>query len=85
MSAGTRLEVRNIDAGLIRRYLVDEMAGVPDGDLVRGDGWLVRFIQGEPVMLGTHTRVPVLFLEVEGERAAEAAYFLRQKTMRGGG
>jgi hypothetical protein len=30
-------------------------------------------------------RVPVVFYEVEGERGAEAAAFLRHKTMRGGG
>ena len=59
----TRLEVRNLPAGQLRGYLVDELAGVADGDTVRGDGWVVRFIQGEPVRLRLMT-IAVLFIEI---------------------
>jgi hypothetical protein len=80
----TRLEVRNLPAGRLRGYLVDELAGVADGDTVRGDGWVVRFIQGEPVRLRLMT-IAVLFIEIEGAREDEIAAFMRNKTMRGGG
>ncbi|MEK7693231.1 MAG: hypothetical protein AAB349_03485 [Chloroflexota bacterium] len=80
----TRLEVRNLPAGQLRGYLVDELAGVADGDTVRGDGWVVRFIQGEPARLRLMT-IAVLFIEIEGAREDEVAAFMRNKTMRGGG
>jgi len=80
----TRLEVRNIDRELIRRYLREEKDGRGDADSMSGDGWLVRFVAGTPVEIGL-VRVPVLFIEVEGEREDELARFLRLKTMRGGG
>jgi len=68
----------------IRAPLVREFGGAVDGDTVRGEGWSVRFVPGEPAGIG-RMRVPVLFLEVEGEREEEAARFLRHRTMRGGG
>jgi hypothetical protein len=80
----TRLEVRNLPVGQLRGYLIDELAGVADGDTVRGEQWAVRFIQGEPVRLGL-TRIAVLFIEIEGAREVEVAAFMRNKTMRGGG
>jgi len=80
----TRLEVRNMRPREIAPYLVDELGGVGDDDTVSGDGWTVRFLPGEPAAVGRF-RVPVLFIEVAGEREAEVAQFLRQKTMRGGG
>lgn len=80
----TRLEVRNLKADEIRAQLVDEFGGTADGDVVRGDGWSVRFVPGEPARFGRWS-VSVLFLEVEGVREEEAARFLRHKTMRGGG
>lgn len=80
----TRLEVRNIDRELIRRYLREGHDGDGAGDIVEGEGWVVRFTTGEPVKLGL-IRVPVLFIDVEGEREEEVARFLRLKTMRGGG
>lgn len=80
----TRLEVRNIDRELIRRYLREEKRGEGEAESVAGQGWVVRFVTGEPVKIG-HIRVPVLFIEVEGEREEELAHFLRLKTMRGGG
>lgn len=79
-----RLEVRNIDTDLIAGYLAAELGGVRDGDTVQGEGWRVRFVPGEAVRLGG-IRVPVVFYEVDGEREAEVAAFLRRKTMRGGG
>jgi hypothetical protein len=80
----TRLEIRNLDPDLIRRYLIEEMDGTLEGTDVRGEGWLVRFTSKEPVNVGL-MKVRVLFLDVEGEREGEVARFLRQKTMRGGG
>lgn len=80
----TRLEVRNMPAEQLRCYLVDELAGVADGDAVRGEGWAVRFIPGEPVRLRLMT-IAVLFIEIDGEREEEIAAFMRNKTMRGGG
>lgn len=79
-----RLEVRNIDTDLIAGYLVAELGGERDGMAVRGGGWEVRFVPGEAARVGG-IRVPVVFYEVEGERADEVAAFLRRKTMRGGG
>lgn len=79
-----RLEVRNIETALIVGYLVRELGGRAEGALVTGDGWTVRIVPGEAERVGG-LRVPVVFYEVEGEREAEAAAFLRHKTMRGGG
>jgi hypothetical protein len=79
-----RLEVRNVETDLIAGYLVREMGGVREGDTVRGEGWTVRLVPGESVRLGG-IRVPVVFYEVEGEREADIAAYLRRKTMRGGG
>jgi len=80
-----RLEIRGLSAELFRGYLVDEFGGapVPDGS-VSGDRWIARFVDGEPVAAGP-IRIPVLFVEFEGERAAEASQFLARKAMRGGG
>ncbi|MFQ5380602.1 MAG: hypothetical protein ACE5EF_03120 [Dehalococcoidia bacterium] len=80
----TRLELRNLQEAEIRSYLVEEFGGRADGDYVRGDGWAVRLVRGEPARLG-RMRIPVLFLEVSGPREAETSNFLRRKTMRGGG
>ena len=81
----TRLEVRNVASALVARDLSDEFEGmVQDAATVTGEGWIVRFIAGEPVRMGL-TVVPVLFIEVSGEREAEAATFVRRKSMRGGG
>ena len=79
-----RLEVRNVDTALVVGYLERELGGTAEGDLVRGEGWTVRMVPGEAVR-AWGSRIPVVFYEVEGPRAAEAAAFLRQKTMRGGG
>ncbi|MBI5948697.1 MAG: hypothetical protein HY875_11220 [Chloroflexi bacterium] len=77
--------MRNVPAALLVRDLTDEFEGVArDESTVTGDGWLVRFIPGEPVRMGL-TVVPVLFIEVSGEREAEAAAFVRRKCIRGGG
>ncbi len=79
-----RLEVRNVETALIVGYLVAELGGVQAGDTVAGPGWTVRVVPGEAVRVGS-MRVPVVVYEVEGEREAEVAAFLRRKTMRGGG
>ena len=79
-----RLEVRNMRPGEIAPYLVDELGGTGDDETVSGDGWTVRFVRGEPAAVGRF-RVPVLFIDIAGEREAEVTQFLRQKTMRGGG
>lgn len=80
-----RLEVRNLPADRLARYLVEEFAGTDNGEgVVTGDGWRVRFVPGEPVHMRAGT-IPVLFIEIDGEREADAAAFMRQKTMRGGG
>lgn len=80
-----RLEVRNMAASLLVGYLVDELSGTAgSGGSVSGDGWVVRFIPGEPAGVGRF-RVPVLFIEIEGPKTDIAHRFLRQKTMRGGG
>ena len=80
----TRLEVRNMRPSQIAHYLVDELGGTGDDELVSGEGWTVRFVRGEPAAVGRF-RIPVLFIDIEGEREAEVTRFLRQKTMRGGG
>lgn len=80
----TRLEVRNLPLAQLRGYLVDEMGGAADGDTVRGDGWTVRFVPGEPVVTRLSS-IPVLFIEIDGAREEEIAAFMRRKTMRGGG
>ena len=80
----TRLEVRNLPLAQLRGYLVDELAGAVEGDTVRGDGWTVRFVPGDPVATRFAT-IQVLFIEIEGAREDEIAAFMRRKTMRGGG
>ena len=80
----TRLEVRNLPAEQIAGYLVDELGGAPGDGAVSGEGWTVRFVRGEPALVG-HFRVPVLFIDVDGPREQEVATFVRRKTMRGGG
>ena len=79
-----RLELRNLRRGDVAKPLRAERGGVADGDSVRGEGWVVRFVDGESAQVG-RLRVPVLFVEVEGPMAAEIARFLRLQTMRGGG
>ena len=79
-----RLEVRNMPAPPLLRALVDELGATQDADSAHGDGWRVRFIEGEPVRTKLLT-IPVLFIEIDGVREDEAAAFLRRKTMRGGG
>lgn len=80
----TRLEVRNLRADEIRAQLLREMGGTVDGTRVDGDGWSVDFVVGEPAKVG-RMAVPVLFLDVSGERETEIAHYLRLRTMRGGG
>jgi hypothetical protein len=80
----TRLEIRNLRADEIRAQLLREMGGKVDGTRVDGAGWSVDFVQGEPAKVG-RMLVPVLFLDVSGEREAEIAHYLRLRTMRGGG
>ncbi|MBA4181480.1 MAG: hypothetical protein C0506_12895 [Anaerolinea sp.] len=81
-----RLELRNVPAKLIRGYLVSEFGGgeQPDGS-VEGEGWVVRFEDGEPVRFGPHTVVPVLFVEIEGSEAGRATAFVIRRSLRGGG
>jgi hypothetical protein len=80
----TRLEVRNLRADEVRAQLLREMGGTEHGTQVDGDGWSVDFVAGEPAKVG-RMLVPVLFLDVSGEREAEIAHYLRLRTMRGGG
>ena len=80
----TRLEVRNLKPELIASYLREEFDGDGDDEAVEGEGWRVDLRVGEPAGVGRF-RVPVLFLEIEGQREAEVTAFLRRKTMRGGG
>lgn len=80
----TRLEVRNLPPDEIRAQLLREIGGTVDGSRVDGDGWSVDFVTGEPARVGRMS-VPVLFLDVSGEREAEIAHYLRLRTMRGGG
>jgi Domain of unknown function (DUF1952) len=82
----TRLEVRLLPARQIIGYLEAEYGAADQGNgVVTGDGWNARFIGGEPIVIGKATRVPVLFIEVEGEHEHEVARFLTRMTMRGGG
>lgn len=80
----TRLEIRNLRAEEIRAQLLREMGGAVEGSRVNGDGWSVDFVVGEPARVGRLV-VPVLFLDVSGQREAEIAHYLRLRTMRGGG
>jgi hypothetical protein len=80
----TTLELRNVPTDFVRAVLIDRLRGVSDGDAVSGEGWRVRLRAGAPVRLGL-TTVPVLFLDVDGERESEVAAFLRRNTLRGGG
>ena len=80
----TLLEVRNLKPALIASYLREEFDGDGDDEGVAGEGWRVHLRVGEPAGVGRF-RVPVLFLEIEGQREAEVTAFLRRKTMRGGG
>lgn len=80
----TTLEIRNVPADEIRRLLTGQFGGSVDGDVVNGDGWRVVLREGLPVFFG-QTRVSVLFLNIEGDREADATAFLRKSTMRGGG
>lgn len=80
-----RLEIRGLPAALFRRYLQEEFDGRCTGDgSVEGDGWRARFIDGTPLRIGL-VMTPVLFVEFDGERAAEASAFVARKAMRGGG
>ncbi len=80
-----RIEIRGLKADLFRGYLVDEFGGAMQADRsVTGDGWAARFTEGTPQRAGL-VLVPVLFVEFEGERAAEVSEFLAAKAMRGGG
>jgi hypothetical protein len=82
----TRLEVRLLPARQLVGYLDAEYGAVSQDDgLVQGDGWTAKFVDGAPILVGKATRVPVLFIEVEGERESEVAAFLTRMTMRGGG
>jgi Domain of unknown function (DUF1952) len=82
----TRLEVRLLPARQLIGYLEAEYGAANQGDgLVTGDGWSARFIDGEPIVIGRATRVPVLFIDVEGEHEHEVAGLLARVTMRGGG
>jgi hypothetical protein len=80
----TRLEIRNLPADEIRAALLREVGGTVEGGRVDGDGWSVEFVRGEPAKVG-RMLVPVLFLDVSGEREAEITRYLRLRTMRGGG
>ncbi len=81
-----RLELRNVPAKFIRDYLLTEFDGAeqPDGS-VTGEGWVVRFEAGEPVRFGPNTRVPVLFVEIDGTAVGPVTTFVIRKSMRGGG
>lgn len=81
-----RLELRNVPAELIRGHLVSDFEGTRQEDgSVTGDGWAVRFEDGEPVRFGPHTVVPVLFVEIDGPAVERATQFVMRKSMRGGG
>ncbi len=81
-----RLELRNVPAQFIRDYLLTEFEGTeqPDGS-VTGDGWMVRFEDGEPVRFAPNTLVPVLFVEIDGAQTGPVTTFVMRKSMRGGG
>lgn len=80
-----RLEVRLLPRTQLAGYLVNGFDGADNGDTVTGEGWLARFIPGEPIPMKTGGAIPVLFVEFDGERESEAAAFLAKMTMRGGG
>lgn len=81
-----RLELRNVPEDLIRGYLLSDFRGAPQDDgSIRGDGWTVRFEDGQPVRFGPNTVVPVLFVEIDGPDAGRATAFVMRKSMRGGG
>lgn len=81
-----RLELRNVPEDLIRGYLLSDFHGVPHDDgSIRGDGWIVRFEDGQPVRFGPNTAVPVLFVEIDGADAGRATAFVMGKSVRGGG
>lgn len=81
-----RLELRNVPADFIRGYLLGEFEGKRQTDgSVTGNGWVVRFEDGEPVRFGPNTLVPVLFVEIEGADVERATAFVMRKSMRGGG
>ena len=77
--------MRNLRPADIARDLLKEMEGREVDGGVDGDGWTVRFVEGEPAKVGPRFRVPVLFIDIAGEREAELTAFVRRKTMRGGG
>lgn len=77
--------MRNLRPAEIARDLLKEMDGHEVEGGVDGDGWTVRFVEGEPAKVGPRFRVPVLFIDIAGEREAELTAFVRRKTMRGGG
>ena len=77
--------MRNLRPADIARDLLKEMEGREVDGGVDGDGWTVRFVEGEPAKVGPRFRVPVLFIDIAGEREAELTAFGRRKTMRGGG
>ena len=82
----TRLEIRLLPASQIIGYLLAEYDAIDcGGGIVEGDGWTARFFQGEPFAMRPGTRVPVLFIEVDGEHEREVSAFLSRMTMRGGG
>ena len=81
-----RLELRNVPADLIRGYLLSEFGGREQpGGSIEGEGWVVRFEEGEPVRLGPNTVVPVLFVEIDGPDVERATAFVIRRSMRGGG
>lgn len=81
-----RLELRNVPANFIRDYLLSEFRGTRQaGGSVTGNGWIVRFEDGEPVRFGPHTLVPVLFIEIEGTDVEPVTAFVMRRSMRGGG
>ena len=81
-----RLELRNVPAADVAHYLLTFFDGAtqPDG-AITGEGWHVRFEDGEPIIFKPATRVPVLFIHITGPRTDETAAFIIRKTMRGGG
>lgn len=80
-----RLEVRLLGREQLVGYLVSGFGGMRTESGATGDGWHARFVVGEPIRMKTGGAIPVLFVEFEGEREAEAAAFLAKMTMRGGG
>ena len=81
----TVLEVRALSPDVLRGYLIDELAGVEEGDgSIAGEGWRVRVVPLPPTRVG-RLAVPATRIEIDGAREPEVAGFLRFKTMRGGG